>query len=371
MRRNLPILRDGEQLLLTHSEMQCFRDCQRRWAYRYLMKRAARRVAHALWFGTAVHGCLEHYWEARKVSKAQTGDESHLNAGLAAIPKDSNEYDAVRIRVMLSAYAAMWNPHKATVLHTELPFNLPLLHPETREPHPVFRRAGKIDLVLGFRDGSILVEHKTSSQDVGEGSTYRQRLLIDEQLSHYTAALDFMRLPVRKIVYDVLLKPDVKPLLATPEEKLHWVQPKAPKKPRKKAAEPVEAAPDPTAEQPTQGPRLKKGQRLEDESMESFGARLLAKWMEAPEKYIFQIPVERLHAERREWSYEVWDQAELMRFAAQNGHFPKNSRACQSHYGSHCDYLPVCEGTARIDDDSRYALLEDAHPELKVEEVRA
>lgn len=385
MRRNLPVLQPGEQLLLTHSEMACFRDCQRRWAYRYMMRRVARRVAHALWFGTSIHLCLETYWNCRKASRATKGDATHLQAGLAAIPKDASEYDAVRMHVMLSAYAAMWNPVPGTVLHTELPFNLPLLDPDSGEPHPVFRRAGKIDLVLGYgRNGAVLVEHKTTASDASEGSDYRRRLTIDEQLSHYTAALDAMNLPVVKIVYDVLLKPDVKPLLATPEEKRVWVKPKPPKKPRVKKPKKGDVTPDVASDvvdgisaelnevlSAADEPRIKKGQRLENESMDAFRERLIAKWSESPEKYVFRIPVERLKSEREEWLHEVWDQAELMRFAAENAHYPKNSRSCLNHYGAPCDYLPVCEGHARIDDDSRYALLEDAHPELRVESVTA
>lgn len=344
MRRNLPVLPfDAAPMKLTHSEMACFRDCPRRWGYRYLMRRAARRVAHALWFGNAVHLCLETYWNARKHSNARLGDESHLNAGLAAIPQDASEYDAVRMRVMLAAYAAMWNPKPGRVLHTELPFDLPLINPATGEEHALFRRAGKIDLVLGYAQGAAIVEHKTKGSKVDE--SYTRRLRVDEQISHYTAACDAMGMPVLKIVYDVLLKPDLEPQSATPVEKRKWTKP--------------------TKQNPE--PRLYEGQRLENETMEAFKERLLAKWMEEPSKYIFQIPVERTQGDRHEWEYEVWDQAELMRFCAENGHFPKNSRSCSNHFGSYCDYLPVCEGTADIHDDSRYALLPDAHPELATE----
>jgi len=343
--------------LLTVSEISCFKDCNQRWWFRYVMNRAARRTAHALWFGTTIHTALEAYWKARKASRCLTGDVQHLDAALATLPADADPYDLVRMKVMLSAYAAMWNPTSAVVRYTELPFNLPLIDPRTGLEHPVFRRAGKIDLVLAYRDGSILVEHKTTTQDASDSSVYRRRLTIDEQLSHYTAALDAMRLPVAKIVYDVLDKPDLRPLLKTPS--LRWTKAFTPKATKKN--------PNPV----TVEPRLYAGQRTGDETMEAFAKRLLTKWMETPSDYIFQIGVERLKHQREEWLDQVWAQAEIMAFALEHGYAPRNSRSCSNHFGTSCDYLPVCEGTARIDDDSKYALLDDPHPELKVDAVAA
>jgi hypothetical protein len=45
---------------------------------------------------------------------------------------------------------------------------------------------------------------------------------------------------------------------------------------------------------------------------------------------------------------------------------PQNGDAC-TRYGSPCPYLPVCEGTASITDDTRYRRLPVVHAELSAD----
>lgn len=350
--------------VLTHSEMSTFRDCPQRWHYRYVLGYARKTMAHALWFGIAIHAMLEAYWRARQPGGYGFGTEAHLAVALSALPHDASAYDAARLRAMVMAYAAMWNRVRCIVRHVELPFQIPLNHPVTGAAHELFERAGKIDLVIGFPNGDRLVEHKSSAADVGEGSAYRQRLILDEQLSHYESVLEAMGSRVTGIVYDVLKKPALKPLLATPEERRYMKQrkPAKPKKPTKKNPNPAPPPPPPP-------PELRKGVRLEDESMPAFEARLIEKILAAPQDYVFQIGVARLREQKAEWLRQVWSQAELMRFALENEHTPRNSRSCHNVYGSHCDYLDVCEGTARLEDPSRFERLTDVHPELATEKV--
>lgn len=322
--------------VLTHSEMSTYRDCNRRWWIRYVLGYKRRSTPYALWYGTVIHLALEAYWLARKLSRSHLGTAEHMAAGLATVPQDIDPFELARIRIVLLAYAAAWNPIRCTVLHVELSFRLPLINPATGEASEVFERSGKIDLVLGFANGCVLVEHKTTSEDVSIESAYRRRTRLDEQLSIYTLALDNLGLPVRKIVYDVLRKIDVKPLRATPEDKLVMKKDGTPR----------------------------KGQRTEDETLEAYQERLVQEVLNNREEYVVQFSAPRLQHEREEFKKDLWAQAELMRVSLENGYAPKNSRACLRYHGAPCDFLDVCEGTASLQDASKFEKLEDVHPEL-------
>lgn len=318
--------------LLTNSRMNCFRDCTERHYIRYELGYEPVITPRPLLFGTGFHSGAEGYWNARKIAH-----KNPLSVGLEMLPKegDLDAFDIVRLRVLLMAYAVVWDRIPCRVLGVEVPFEMPLVNPHTGDVSPYWRKAGKIDLILEVKGPRIvLVEHKTTSDDPTPGSTYSSRVHVDEQISYYMQAATQLGYRPDTIVYDVIKKPDIRPLKAVANVKL------------KKDGEP------------------RKGQRMADETPDEFGKRFLEEIQADVKKYIVQIPVKRLSNEMERFDKEVWGQSEIMRFSNEAQYHPRNSHACGRHYGSNCPYLDVCRGTARLQDTSKFVKLDNLHPEL-------
>lgn len=340
--------------LYTHSSSKSFRACMYQYYVLYILGYRSVKTAMALFFGTLIHGALEAYWLARKANQqadrttASAPDGSTivridpLEAALAAIPNNINPFDRAKARVMVTAYAAVWNQVNCEVIAVEAKFVTPLLDPTTMKASEYFDRAGKIDLVIKLEDGRIaVVEHKTSALDVGPGSDYRRRLALDEQVSFYYAGAISLGFKPDTIIYDVLKKFREKPKLATPDDKRVMV-----------------------TDRKTKERRLKSGQRENNETPDEFERRLATEVAKDPEKYIERIGIQRLPHERKKFALEVWNQSRLMVYALDNGLFPKNSDACFK-YGVPCSLASHCYENVPLADTTTFRKLGDLHPELQ------
>lgn len=117
------------------------------------------------------------------------------------------------------------------------------------------------------------------------------------------------------------------------------------------------------------------GQRLSDETPEEYQARLIESLGETgPEGALSHVEVHRFDSERSTHRWALWHtvrEIEGARTAVQDAGgdvraVPQNGDAC-TRYGSPCPYLPVCEGTASITDDTRYRRLPVIHAELSAD----
>lgn len=230
--------------------------------------------------------------------------------------------------------------------------------------------------------GVWVVEHKTANADIGPGTTYWKRLVLDGQVSTYlpgTRALGHA--DVRGVLYDVIRKPTIRPLKATPPEQREYT------KPRDKACPACKLKNSPPAphrvvlSKETTGPdvveaychegrvvtdpggKLYANMRESDETPEEFRARLRADIGANPEKYYQRGTVVRLADEEKDAAFDAWSVAGQIRESQLSGRWPRNVDACDT-YGSFCAYWPVCAGEATIEDDTRYRNAEE-HEELE------
>ena len=193
-----------------------------------------------------------------------------------------------------------------------------------------------------------IVTHNTTSQDAGAGSDYRRKLTLDPQVSTYFDGAEALGHEADLCLYDVLKKPSIKPLLATPVESQK----------RKKDG------------------TLYANQRERDETPAEYEQRLLLAIMEEPDRYLVHAEIVRSDAERENHRFALWHavraieegRVALARARGDVRAVPQYARACLA-YGSPCAYLPVCEGTATIDDTTLYARLESPHVELMTNET--
>jgi len=174
--------------IITNSSSTCFRDCPRKYLYRYErgLKPVNRRESPALLVGTAVHSAL---------------DILHTYEGAFPVALMREDYgltdnDLVIVSAMLTSYGQRMEIPKG-VCETE--FNEYLINPVTGRTSRSFRYCGKVDMI----SGSDLWEHKTASQITG---SYLDKLWTDSQIIGYVWAMRGKQ-HIGRVVYNVLQKP--------------------------------------------------------------------------------------------------------------------------------------------------------------------
>lgn len=320
------------QQLLTASRVKSYSSCPRRHHFAYTLGVRSVRRAAPLVFGTAMHDAIEQYWRTRASGADELVDaDGHavlwpdVERRLGDSYEDLGDESYVKARALLELYCARWNQTPVEVLAVERSFQLPLVHPASRRPHPYWRLAGKIDLIVRLEDGrTALVEHKTTSSDPGAGTTYRTRLAMDPQPSIYFQGSAVLGMPADLCIYDVLVKPGVKRAMATPVESRKY---------KKDGA-------------------LYANQRETDESIEEFDARIRAEVHGDPASYLVRFEVPRPDAEHAEIARDLWTIAREILATEEFGYARRNSAACHEYSG--CEYLPVCMREASITDSHQY-----------------
>lgn len=320
--------------LLTASRLKTARRCAREHHLRYGLGYTSAEDAAALRVGTGIHLMLEAWW------KTEPG--ARLDDALAELARYewADEYERVRAEAMIVGYHTRWDDASRAydVLGVESSFRAPLRNPETGGTSRTWELAGKIDAIVRERGtGRVLVvEHKTTSEDCSPGSDYLKRLVLDGQVSLYFVGAEVVvGAPIDGCIYDVIRKPTIRPLRATPEE----------------------------ARKYTKDGRLYANQRDTDETPDEFRARLFDAIAEDPAKHYARAEVVRLDGEVDEALYDVWQTARTLRDYELREFHPRNPDACV-RYGRTCEFWPVCTGQASLDDQTLYRRLDDVHPEL-------
>jgi hypothetical protein len=327
--------------IITKSRLASFNTCQRLHHLTYNLgfrSLAPRELAD---FGSLFHAGLDAWWGSYKDGVELVA----LSNALAAMTKyraesapTLDDANVVKAELLMKGYDVRWAPAMVEweVLGVEVEFVTTI--PGRRR----LRVAGKLDKLLRRRDdGSIwFAEHKTTGADLSVGSTYWQRLRMDPQVSIYHLGVRELGYEPAGCIYDVVDRPAQRPLLATPVELRKYTKA--------------------TAKEPS---RLYSNQRDADETLDEYRARLGALIAEAPEKYFGRIPVIRLETEIMDSLDDVTETALQIRTGSQTGIAPRNPGGC-FEWNRPCDFLAACDGTASLEDPTKFVRLGNVHPEL-------
>lgn len=165
-----------------------------------------------------------------------------------------------------------------------------------------------------------VVERKTTSEDIGPGSTFWMRTTIDPQIDVYIQGAKSLGYDVVGVLYDCLRK---------------------------------------TQNRPYDNKKVQ-------ETPEMFERRLLEVIAESPDRFYQRGEVVRLLDEQREGQVDVWQTATQMRDARRLQVFPRNPDGC-IHWSRTCDFLGVCSGREDLGDPMLFEVRPRAHEELDSE----
>ena len=155
-----------------------------------------------------------------------------------------------------------------------------------------------------------------------EGSEYWQRLRLDAQVSDAFAGARSLGYEVAGCYYDVIAKPRLAPLAATPPEKRQYTK---------------------------KDGRLYAGQRESDETPYEYRTRLDEHIAEKPERYYARAVAPRVEADEIEALLDTWNTARDIREADLALRQPRNPDACKG-WGRLCEFFAVCTGEADVND---------------------
>jgi hypothetical protein len=319
--------------VITNSELKTARRCSREHYLAYVRGIRPVVVPEPFVDGNAIHLGLAAYWLAQ-------GDLDPLGLALSELHQlQLDPYKHARLAVMLTGYHERWGTqrHHYEVLAVEREFRSPLINPESGKRSRTFDIGGKVDVIAKDKRTGLLVliEHKTTSDDIGPGSTYWRRLLLDSQISIYYDGARALGYPVDECLYDVLFKPQQRPLKATPEETRKY----------------------------TKTGQLYANQRDVDETPEEYAARMIEAVMADPDKYYQRGRVVRTGDEMVEARFDTWQQSRLVAESETLARHPRNPDSC-IRYSRPCDYFGVCTGTESVDDPALFTQVDNIHQEL-------
>lgn len=321
--------------LLTSTRLRAMRRCLREHRIRYQLGYVPRLEDPRFKLGSFVHSGLENWWRA-----VQHRHPDPLESALSAVGDISEEemdlYQQAKVRAMLIGYHTRWieETPKYEVIAIEQEFRSEVHGYENRG----WEIGGRLDLILRERSTRMIVpvEHKTSGEDVSPGSNYWERLALDSQVSIYHDGCTVMGYEPDGFIYDVLRKPELKPLKATPPESRKY----------------------------TKEGRLYANQREEDETPEEYGERCLKAMSEDPEGYFQWIPVARMDSQLEAHREDMAQTLRLVDATTGAGVAPRST----GYECPRCPYFRVCCGEASLEDVSLFKKLSNVHRELAAKE---
>lgn len=308
---------------LTNSMRNKFASCHRAFKFCYEDLKRPVKTSDALNFGTAMHSMLEAYWQGKR----------------PFVPNMEDGYTTNTLLALFEGYQKRWQESDRMTyetIGTEIRFDAPLMNPETGGTSKTFHLSGKIDALAKEKATGkvVIVEHKTTSQDIGPGSDYWRKLPIDGQVSGYYCGAEALGHEASTCLYDVIRKPTIKPYKATPEDKRKY----------------------------NKDGSLSKACRENDETPDEWYERLSADIASRPDYYYARIEISRSDNDLLEYLFDMWAVSREIADAERMNRWSRNPQAC-SVFGT-CEYFGVCTGEQDIDDVTLFRTAERANEEL-------
>lgn len=281
-----------------------------------------------------------------------------LAAGLAAIDRycgkeldDSQALVRAKCRGLLTGYDHRWASAGYVPERVEETLTSDLYNPDTKGKSRTFQVAGKLDVVATYINRRVLVDHKTTSQDITDpNGPYWRQLVIEGQVSHYMLLQWMHAEKCDDAMWDVIRKPGISP------KKITKAEIKAVVSLGEYFGHKVSEADKQTF--------IAGGER---ETLAMYEARLVHDCTrERPEWYFARRSVPRMDSEILEYARELWQHSQDILYTRQQERLPpRNSGACML-YGSPCKFLGICSGHDSPESD-RWQRKAQIHPELPAE----
>lgn len=273
-----------------------------------------------------------------------------INTSIGEDADDSQKLIAAKCRGLLAGYDARWGHLEYEVTAVENLVEADLWNPESGKKSRSFRIAGKLD-ATHFKGQSIIVDHKTTSDDISDpAGSYWKNLIIEAQVSHYWLLEHLNGRKPESAMWDVVRKPGISPKNVAAKDSKNAI-----------------------LMGQYFGRQLSQDSILElqatgRETLEMYEARLAEDCIaDRPQRYFQRRTIPRMDSEIAEYACELWDNAKSILHTRQQtrttGRLPqRHSGACFA-YNRPCKYLGICSGSDSPDSD-KWQVKKNVHSEL-------
>lgn len=202
-------------MIITHSSLECFNACRRKYKLRYIDGIAPKRSSDALVFGSAMHIALEAYWNHVKATQTFLTDDSDFgpcNLDFDANKVLTNKIDAAKLTGLLDGYTDKWfreDVETYDVISVEREFKVRRCGNDL---------TGKVDgIVRNKKTGKYyILEHKTAS--IVDESFVAQKQL-DSQTKFYALMMTgVLGEKIDGAIHDILIKQKIRQKKGEPDE---------------------------------------------------------------------------------------------------------------------------------------------------------
>lgn len=274
-----------------------------------------------------------------------------LTLALEAIDRECESADDSQLLVaakcsgLMRGYDHRWHNAGYQALEVEQVLLSDLYNPDTERKSRTFQVAGKLDVIAELHGRRILIDHKTTSEDIADpNGVYWRQLVVEGQVNHYML-LDWLGgNKFDHAVWDVVKKPAIRPKKLAKAERASIVATKN------------------YCGMKVSADAVMRLQTEETEDLELYEYRLAADCIERTEHYFQRRPVPRLDSEILEYARELWEHSQEIIHVRRTERHARNSGACLL-YGSPCEYLGICSGHDTPDSD-RWEKVENVNQEL-------
>lgn len=266
-----------------------------------------------------------------------------------AYPGPGDERDQLvraKCRGLMRGYDARWASQSFKALSVEQVYTSDLWNPATNGKSRTFQVAGKLDVYAAQGARRVVIDHKTTSDDIDSvDAAYWQQLKVEGQVTHYMLLMWMHGERPDGAVWDVIRKPSISPKKLTKAERAAAVAD------RRYFGSPISMD------------SLNALQLDDRETLEMYECRLAHDCTtERPERYFQRRDVPRIDREILEYAEDLWQHSQDIIASRKVERLPKNSGACML-YGAPCQFLGICSGFDTPDSD-RWRQRESRHSEL-------
>lgn len=293
----------GERTVkFTTSMVRCFKQCRKKYYLEYIEELKPLQTPQALHLGTLYHKGLELLLNGMELPDIALSLEAEQRNHCL---DNMVDYDPIPPGIALEMVRAFYRESgykNWKIEKVETKFEVSTGYGK--------RLIGKIDAIMNHEGLKLLVEHKSTGRWGVDGGEYLHGLLWDEQSTNYLYAYkELYGTPAAGIMYCIVEKPTIKPLLATPIEKRKYKQ----------------------------NGEIYANQRELDETPEEYLARVAAWYAEKPRvhiHFVYRTPAD-IDAQIADLNLVFKDMAECEK----NGTYYRNPGACSI---LDCPYRPKC-----------------------------
>lgn len=321
--------------ILTNSSLKTFRECPKKYDLHYEQGYERTETPEYFRFGSIWHAGLEAW------HKSDRNLEITLAAMLKELGDAPDEFMYAKLMALMEGYHEKYKSEPYESVASEQEFKSPVINPETGRASQLFIYKGIIDNLYSNAIKRIIIkESKTTSDDISLESDYWRKLGMDSQISSYWLGAEALGYKVESILYDVVRKPGIMPLKATPIEN------------RKYKKDGV----------------LYASQRDADETPQEFYERCKAEITPNPDKFYARREVPRSESDLVEHMTDVWLTGQTINSYRKLGKWPRNVNSCMTITHT-CEFWRYCSGQASLEDPSLYKKSMQKHRELSPDPV--